>query len=323
MTVVVTGASGHIGAALVRALLDQGTVVRALVHSDRRAMDGLDLEVQKVDVTDRDAAFRAIAGAEVVYHAAARLTLGSGHDPIAERVNVQGTRNVLDACRAAGVRRLVHFSSAHALDAAKGELLDGGAGLVYERSKADAEREVIAAAKQDLDAVVVSPCAVLGPHDHKPSYIGRVLLMLAKGWLLATVSGGQSWVDVRDIASSAIAAADRGRRGARYVLGGRWLGMPEFATLASRSAGVRAPLFRIPGRVARAFAPLAERAYTLAKQEPLFTTASLDALEPCPRPVDAAATEDLGHHNRPLERTLDETFQWFREHGKLPRRRLD
>src|SRR5512139_4333752 len=225
--VVVTGASGHVGAALVRALLAEGASVRALVRSDVRALDGLDIEKVKADVTDRAAVVDALRGAEVVYHAAARLTLESTVDEAADRVNVEGTRNVLEGCKTHGVRRLVHFSTVHVLHDG-GDLIAEHAGLPYERSKAGAEREVQRAVKDGLDAVVVSPCAVIGPYDHKPSYMGRVLLMLARGWLPATVSGGQSWVDVRDIASSAIAASRKGEKGARYVLAGHWLPMHDF-----------------------------------------------------------------------------------------------
>src|SRR5690606_3201659 len=112
----------------------------------------------------------AIAGAELVFHAAAKITIDDRPDPAAEATNVAGTRNVIEACRAHGVRRLVRFSSVHAR----------GEGSAYERSKALAEREVLAAVDGGLDAVVVQPAAVVGPFDHKPSYIGRFLLMLAR-----------------------------------------------------------------------------------------------------------------------------------------------
>ncbi|MBK8937735.1 MAG: NAD-dependent epimerase/dehydratase family protein [Polyangiaceae bacterium] len=319
MTVLVTGASGHVGAALVRALLVRGERVRAVVRSDVRAVKGLDLELARVDVTDERGVDEAVRGASVVYHAAARLTLEATHDPLADQVNVDGTRNIVAACRRHGVRRLVHFSTAHALGRGGGGLLDEGSGLPYERSKAAAEREVVSASETDLDAVIVSPCAVIGPFDHKPSYMGRVLIMLARGLVPAVVVGGQSWVDVRDIAAGAIAAAERGKRGERYVLSGRWLPMLDFMRIAARAAGVSPPLFELPTSVARGFAPLAERAARLMKKEPLFTRASFDALEPSPRDYGDAATRDLGYAPRDLEQTLAETFAWYGERGMMPR----
>ncbi len=317
--VVVTGASGHVGAALVRSLRDRGHSVRALVRSDVRALEGLDVELRKVDVTDREGVRDAIAGASTVFHAAARLTLEAVHDPLADEVNFRGTENVVRACEAGGVARLVHFSSAHALRK-DGSLLGADEGKPYERSKALAERAVVAAAERGLGAVIVSPAAVIGPFDHKPSYMGRVLLMLARGYLPGTVNGGQSWVDVRDVALAAISAAERGAAGARYVVAGHWLAMPAFARIAARAAGVRPPPFVFPTGLARATAPLAERAMRLLGQEPLVTAASMDALEDAPRPDDGVAARELGHVPRPLEHTLSDTFRWFEDRGQLPKR---
>ncbi len=318
-TVVVTGASGHIGSALVRALLAEGNTVRALVRTDVKPLSGLDVDVRRVDVTDAAGVDEALRGASTVYHAAAQVTLSTGEHPRAERVNVEGTRNVVDACCKHGVAKLVHFSSVHALDRA-GTLLSPTQGLVYERSKAGAEREVQRAVERGLFAVIVSPAAVIGPYDHKPSYIGRVLMMISRGLLPATIDGGQSWVDVRDVASSAIRASRSGVSGARYVLDGHWIAMPEFAKLAAKVARSRAPLFQVPRGLARALAPLAERASKLAGTEPLFTTASVDALETQARPRDQRSRDELAHGPRPTEETLADTFRWFEEQGLLRRR---
>lgn len=318
MKVAVTGASGHVGAALVRELLARGHSVRAIARTDTRALEGLDLEVRRLDVTDAAAVEDALSGVELAFHAAARLSLDAGPDPVAEATNVEGTRNVLAACRRNGVRRVVHFSSVHALRPDGRTLLGEREGLTYERSKAEAERLVARAAEEALDTVVVSPCAVVGPWDFKPSYLGRVLVMLARGLLPATVRGGQSWVDVRDVALGALAAAERGERGARYVLAGHWLPMQDFATRASRIAGVRPPLGAMPRGVGKAFAPLAGLGARLLGQEPFFTRAALDALELAPRPRDPEAERVLGHAPRPLETTLADTFAFFRERGLVP-----
>ena len=318
--VIVTGASGHVGAALVRALLAEGHGVRAFVRRDVRALEGLAVELCRVDVTNRRQVAESLVDAEVVYHAAARLSLESGSDAAAEEVNVTGTRNVVDACRTAGVRRLVHFSTAHALDASGG-LLEAERGLPYERSKALAEREVLAAAHAGLDAVIVSPCAVIGPYDHKPSYMGRVLLLVARRLLPATIGGGQSWVDVRDVAQAAMAAARVGERGGRYVVGGHWHSFAELARMASAAAGVRPPPFRVSRGLARAFAPVAERMARFVGREPLLSRASLDALEEAPRVYDGRSERDLGYAPRALGRTLGDTFQWYTERGWLAPRR--
>lgn len=321
MVAVVTGASGHVGAALVRALMEQGKQVRALVRTDTRAIDGLDLDVRRVDVRDVASLEGAFEGASVVYHAAARVSLESVVDPDADAVNLAGTRNVLAACRKRGVGRLVHFSTIHALGRGDQALIAADAGLPYERSKANAERDVMEAAAGDVDAVVVSPCAVVGPFDHKPSYMGRVLIMLSRGLLPAVVHGGQSWVDVRDVAAAAIAAGDAGVRGRRYVVAGHWLSMFELTKLASQIAGVSPPRLQIPTRYVRPFAPLAERTFRLLKQEPLLSRASLDALEAEPRTAsETHARDDLNHVPRPTASTLEDTYRWFVDRGLVARR---
>jgi len=320
--VAVTGASGHVGAALVRALLERGHRVRAAVRSDTRAIEGLELDRVKVDVTNERDVRALVDGAEVVFHAAARVTLEVERDAMADEVNVRGTRNVVRASKDAGVKRLVHFSTAHALARGSADLLASGSGLPYERSKAEAERDVIDASRTGLDAVIVSPCAVVGPFDHKPSYIGRTLLLLARGLVPAAVHGGQSWVDVRDIATGAISAAERGVSGDRYILGGHWMPMFDFLRAASKVAGVRAPMFRVPSGIATRLAPYAERASRMIGQEPLLTRASLEALELEPRPRDERAIEILSHAPRPVEETLRDTYAWFQARGLMSRRRF-
>ena len=309
---VVTGASGHVGSVLVRALLSEGHDVTALFNSDRRSLEGLAIEARAVNIEDASAVSAAFAGAEVVFHAAARVSLLAAEDAATTRVNVEGTRNVVAACKQQGVRRLVHFSTIHALDE-RGDLLRVGEGLSYERSKVEAERLVLDEVQHGLDAVVVSPCAVIGPFDFKPSYIGQVLQLQDRGLLLATVAGGQSWVDVRDVAKAAIAAALRGKRGSRYVISGHWRSIRELANIASQVAGMRAPLFTLPKPLLTRVAPIAERACLALGLPALLTQASMDALETSPRPMPQTAALELGHAPRPLADTLSDTMTWFRK----------
>lgn len=317
MQVAVTGASGHVGSALVRELLERGHQVRAIARTDTRSLDGLPLEVRKLDVCDPDAVRDALAGMELVFHAAARLSLESGPDPLAEKTNVEGTKNVVAACRAHGVRRLVYFSSVHAMARDGSALVTQGQGRLYEVTKAMAEQHVLDGCGSGLDAVIVSPCAVLGPWDFKPSYIGRVLVMLSRGLVPMTMRGGQSWVDVRDVARSSVVAAERGACGARYVLGGHWLPIQEMTTRAAKIAGVRAPFYALPTGFGHTFAPMAERMSRWVGIEPLFTRAAVDALEHVERPLDPEAARVLGHTARPLEDTLVDTYAFFRERGMV------
>lgn len=325
-TVVVTGASGHLGANLVRALLERGAHVRVLVHQDRRALVGLNVECVEGDVADPVSVERALAGARVVFHAAGLISLLRTEWPRLEAVNVIGTRNVVDACVKVGVARLVHFSSVHALvqeplDVPVDEtrpLVDSHRCPPYDRSKAAAEREVLRGLERGLDAVILYPTAMIGPHDYRPSHLGAVLLALARGKLPALVAGGFDWVDVRDVVEGALRAAELAPPGGRYLLSGHWASIEELATLAARITGVSAPNWVCPMALARIGAPFATWWALLSGRRPLFTSVSLEALRSNPSISHARATRELGYQPRPLFDTLADTYRWFAEAGMLP-----
>ena len=325
--VAVTGAAGHIGANLVRGLLAQGRRVRALVRDHTAGIDGLPVELVRCDVTDVEACRRALAGAQIVYHLAARISVGWDPPGPVEAVNLGGTRNVVEACLALGVQRLVHFSSIHAFSA---DPVDGVIDesrplaknqprtLVYDRTKAEAERMVVAAVARGLDAVIVNPSSVIGPYDFMPSAMGEVLLDLARGRFPALVGGaGFDWVDVRDVVVSALAAECRGRKGEHYLLSGRWLALVELAQLWARVSGAKIPRLVAPMWLARAAAPFASTWARLRRRRPLFTSDSLRVLRNHRQISHACANAELGHNPRPLEETLRDTYEWFKQAGKL------
>jgi dihydroflavonol-4-reductase len=326
MKVVVTGATGHVGANLTRALVERGDHVRVLYRNEPRGLDGVDCERVTGDVRDPDTVDRLIQGAELVYHSAAKISL-EPVDPEVDSVNVEGVRNIADACLRHGVRRLVHFSSIHAFDLEPAsEVLDETRPLTtdpsrhpYDRSKAAGHRVVLSAVEKGLDAVVLHPSAVLGPHDYLPSRMGRVLLSLARGTMPGLVDGGFSWVDVRDIVAAALAADTRGRRGENYLLTGHWLTVPQLAAVAAEVTGRRPPLFTTPMWLARAVAPFAAGIAKVLRSEPLFNSVSLHALRIHRYASHSKAQTELGYTPRPTKDTLEATYAWFREVGMLDR----
>jgi dihydroflavonol-4-reductase len=327
--IVVTGASGLIGANLVRALLaEQGErQVRGLVHQDRRALMGLNLDLVQADLSDRASLERAFNGADVVYHLAASISLRMDSWETVAAVNLEGTRNVLEACRHCGVRRLVYFSSIHTrqqapLDQPLDEsrpLLDDPEAPPYERSKAAAEQEVQQAFAQGLDVVTIIPTAVIGPYDFKPSYIGKALLLLAQGNLPALVSGGYDWVDVRDVVAGAMQAARLAPSGSSYILSGHWHSIPEVARQVDRIIGRRLTRPVVPLKVADWAAPLMLRVGRLNGSQPLYTRAMLTALTSNRLMSCAKATRELGYTARPFRQTLEDTLQWLLEYHRLPK----
>ena len=327
MRVVVTGASGHVGANLVRALRERGDTVRALVHRNEAALDGLDAERVRGDVLDADSLVRAFEDAERVYHLAALISIDGDRGGAVPAINVRGARNVAEAALTTGVRRLVHCSSIHAfdqkpldqpLDETRARSDQRPRHPSYDVSKARGEREVRGVIERGLDAVIVNPTAVVGPNDFQSSRMGRVILDLALGRLPMLIAGGFNWVDVRDVCSGILAAGDRGRTGENYLLGGRYASVGELAALVKRETGTPTPRFTSPFWLALMGAPFVVAAGRITGREPLYTIEALRALRANREISTAKARAELGFAPRPLERTVRDTLEWYMKTGRLP-----
>ena len=345
--VVVTGAAGHLGATLVRALCAREQEVRALVHRDRRALDGLDIEIVSGDVADEASLHRAFAGAELVYHTAAYISILSDEQQRLQKVNVRGARNVIEACLSCGVRRLVHISSIEVLE---GEPFDtpvdesrplirsgtfsqedaGGmlrpadceSSSPYAHSKAAGERLVRAGMARGLDAVILYPTAIVGPHDYRQGFPNAGLRAICEGRLWALVEGGFNWVDVRDVAEGALRAGERAPAGAKYILSGHWASLHDLAELARKITGARVPYLVFPLWAARIGAPFVAAASRLAGRRPLYTYEALRPLDGNRYISHERATRELGYQPRALRETVVDTLQWFEGRGLLARQVL-
>ena len=326
MTVAVTGAAGHVGANLVRALLAQGRPTRALVHVDQHAVEGLDVEVIEGDICNLGSLVDTFEGAKVVYHLAAHISILREDWPLLESVNIIGTRNVVEACLRCGVRRLVHFSSIHTMtQALMGTSVDESRPLVeskhcppYDRSKAAGEKEVYKGIERGLNAIIIIPTAIIGPHDYQPSHFGEALLALAQGKLPAMVAGGFDWVDVRDVVEGAMRAEKQAPAGARYLLSGHWVSLRELATLVGEISGVSPPSFVCPTWLAYLVAPTVTVFNRIAGQRPLYTRFSLKTLKNSNRNIShERAARELEYLPRPLQETLIDTLRWFTETGQF------
>ncbi len=323
--VVVTGASGHVGGNLVRALLARGRRVRVIVHRDTRAIEGLDAERVSADTLDIDSLVRAFDGARTVYHLAGVISIMGEMNGLVNRTNVIGTGNVVQACLKQGVRRLVHFSSIHALRHESGlaqmnescGYADGGECLAYDRSKAMGEQKILEGISLGLDAVIVNPTSIIGPYDFKPSRMGQVLLDLYHRRMPALIDAVFDWVDVRDVVAGAMSAEEKGRCGERYLLSGSYESIKGLARLVEEISGVRAPRFVTPMWLALLAAPFAEFYAGIFGKTPLFTRESMRVLRES-RPVShEKATRELGYEPRPLRNTIEDSLAWFRQAGML------
>jgi dihydroflavonol-4-reductase len=241
----VTGASGFIG----------GHVVRSLREA------GWDVGEEFVDLGDREGLRRAVEGCDAVFHLAA-LYAFRGDPKEFVRVNVDGTRNVLEAARTAGVARVVHTSTCATCGPVPGRPATEADGppewelsVPYKASKLAAEKLALAAARDGLDVVAVNPTTPIGEGDRMPTPTGRMVRGVASGRFRATLAGaGVNLVDVRDVARGHLLAWERGRRGERYLLGGEDVTLAQTFALIARAAGRKPPRATIPYAVARAAA---------------------------------------------------------------------
>ena len=321
----VTGASGHLGGNLVRALLKEGKQVRVLVRNDRRAVEGLDVQIVEGDVLDRPRLAELIKGAETVFHLAAKISIAGENEDIVKGINIQGTANVVDTCLGCGVNRMVHVSSIQAfstypMDEAVSELrelISGDHQMIYDRTKAEGQRVVLRGVEKGLDAVIVNPSAIIGPNDFKISRLGEVLLDIYHGRLPLLIDGGFDWVDVRDAADGTLAAGKLGRRGESYILSGHWVHLKELAAMITEITGVKTPGGAIPLWMASVAAGFNLAAGKIIGKTPKFTPEAIKSIRTHRYISHQKATDELGYNPRPFKETIRDSFQWFREAGLL------
>ena len=326
MRFVVTGASGHLGANVVRALVAAGEPVRAVDIRPGSALEGIAAEFVRGDVLDPSTLKDAFAGAEFVVHLAAKISIAGDPDGSVRRVNVDGVRHVAEAALEAGVRRVVHCSSLHAYDvgAISGPVRETGLRAVdprlpaYDRSKAAGEDELRRVIDRGLDAVIVNPSGIFGPIDPEPSRMGRALLAMFKGRVPVTITGGFDWVDVRDVAEAFVAAAQRGRTGENYLIGGHRASFSELARLAAEASGRRPPRLVAPLGAVRFASEVAVRlAGPRRAGRLLLTPESLHALATDPVVDYSKAVAELGYRPRPLAETVADLQASFVADGRL------
>jgi dihydroflavonol-4-reductase len=328
MTVLVTGATGFVGSAVVRALLGRGEIVRVMARAggDQRNLEGLKVEIVEGDLRDPAARRKAVQGATSLYHVAADYRLWT-RDPAAMfATNVEATEALLREAADASVSRMVYTSSVATL----GLFPDGRhadevtpvtAGDMigpYKRSKFDAEERVRALAANGLPIVIVNPTAPVGPRDVKPTPTGRTIVEAAAGRMPAFVDTGLNIVHVDDVARGHLLAHDKGVVGERYILGAENLTLQQILVRIAAQVNRKPPTVQIPNA---AIMPIAYAAEFIARVfntgEPFVTVDGLKLARKRMFFSSAKAARDLGYAARPVDEALADAIAWFRAHKYL------
>ena len=321
----VTGASGHIGNCLVSELIKKGLRVKALVHDFENDLGNMDVEIVRGNLLDIASLRKLCDNVDVVFHLAAQISLDNRHRNQVYAVNSDGTKNLIEASKAAAVKKLIHFSSIDAFEFMSSEMvfdekfpLTESKKSVYAFSKAESERLVMQAVSEGLNAVVLCPTAVVGPFDYRGSFLGEALVKIYKNKIPMLIPGGYNWVDVRDVAEAAIRAAEVGRNGEKYILSGTFSDLKNLSQLIGKISGRKTPEYIVPLFLAELASPFYQLLYLLAGKKPLYTRQSLQLLKRAPKKISSEkAKNELGYSPRPLEQTLIDTFNWYNQNNYL------
>ena len=327
MTALVTGATGFVGSAVARKLLEAGETVRVLARpgSDRRNIVDLKVEVIEGDLRDRASLERALRGCSALFHVAADYRLWVPRPDEIYQANVEGSRNIVLAAAEAGVGRIVYTSSVAVLG-----LIPGGtpadeatpvtvADMIgpYKRSKFLAEEEIRRLVREEgLPVVIVNPSTPIGPRDVKPTPTGRMIVDAAAGRMPAYVDTGLNVVHVDDVALGHLLAFERGAIGERYILGGENMALRDIFAAVAALTGRRAPRIRLPHDLIMPVAAVAEGwARVSGGGEPRVTRDSIRMARKKMFFSIEKARRDLGFAPRPASEALREAVAWFRQWG--------
>jgi len=326
-TVLLTGASGFIGSAVARALVEEGFSVRALVRPESRRdhLAALGIEIVEGRIDAADSVTAALVSRRYLVHVAADYRLWARDQREIFAANVEGTRAVMQAARNAGVERVVYTSSVATVEPQpdgspadeRAFMAETAASGAYQRSKIMAERLVREMVSAGLPAVIVNPATVIGPGDARPTPTGKIIIAAATGRIPAFVDTGLNLVHVDDVARGHVAALRRGRIGERYILGGDNVRFARMLGDIAELAGRRAPRLRIPWYAALPVAWAAQAAARLTGREPLATVEGVRHARDRMFFSTVKAEQELGIRARPYREALADALAWFRGAGYL------
>lgn len=327
MTTLVTGATGFLGSAVARALLDRGEAVRVLARkqSDRRNIDGLDVEVVEGDLNDPQSLRDALRGCAALYHAAADYRLWAKNPDELYKTNVNATRALLLSAAQAGVTRIVYTSSVATLgrepsgrpaDEQTPVTVDNMTGH-YKRSKFLAEEDVNRMVRDEkIPVVIVNPSTIIGPRDIRPTPTGRMVEEAARGKIPAFVDTGLNVVHVDDVATGHVQAFDHGQIGERYVLGGEDMMLREILEEIATLVGRAPPRIRLPRAAVLPIAYIAEFVAHMrnSRTEPLVTVDGIKMSKTFMFFSSDKARNTIGYSPRPAREALADAVAWLHTH---------
>lgn len=329
MIVFVTGATGFVGFHVARLLLEKGAHVRALVRdgSDAAPLAALGAELVKGDLRDAGSLRNAVKGCCEVYHVAADYRLWVPDPRTMYEINVQGTKNVMEAALRASVEKVVYTSTVGVLAVStdgtpSNEDTPAHIGSMvgdYKKSKFMAEKEVYGFIEKGLPAVIVNPSTPIGPMDRKPTPTGKIIVDFLNGKIPAYLDTGLNFVDVEDVAAGHLIASERGKTGQRYILGNVNMTLRDFFAELARLTGRKPPRVRLPYAPVLLAAHVDEAVSKLTGRHP---TIPLTGVRMAGKYMffDCSKVRALGMPQTPIEKAIIKAVNWFEENGYIRKR---
>lgn len=329
MTVFLTGATGFVGSAVLRRLLDAGHEVRVLArpNGDRRNIDGLDCEIVEGDLIENVFYQKGLKGCDALFHVAADYRLWAPDAEAMHRTNIDGTRDLFRSAAEQGISRIIYTSSVATLglncegtpaDEATPSAYDDMIGT-YKRSKFRAEEEVRRlVAEEGIPVVTVNPSAPIGPRDIKPTPTGRIIVDAASGRMPAYVDTGLNFVHVEDVADGHLQAFAKGKVGERYILGGENMTLIQMLTEICAYVGRKPPAIKLPQAALMPVAHVVEALSRLTGNWEPFVT--VDGVKMSTKRMyfsSEKAGRVLGYKPRPAKEAVADAVDWYRANGFL------
>ena len=324
---VLTGATGHVGYALLLELVSHGIRPRILIRKDSPIFDGIDCEKVYGDITDPESLEKAFDGAECVYHLAGMIEINKGNEGQVYRVNVDGTKNVVKACKKCGVKKLVYMSSVDTYpplpdNQVMTEIYDynpDGLEGAYAKTKAQATDYVLKSNGVDgLETIIVQPSACIGPYDFKVSSIGTMVRMYLRGTFNMSMSfGAYNFVDVRDVAKGTYLAMEKGTPGDVYILSGEVYTVDQFVKALAKARNKKPPKITLGKTlVCSVAAPVMEVFYSVTGGTPLITRYSMRKVQSNCNFSCEKARRELGYDPMSPEKSIADMMEWILENDK-------
>ena len=323
--ILVTGATGRIGNVLVKELVKKKYEVRILVResSNLKSLEGINVDIAYGDVTKPETLNLAMKDIESVFHLAGKINISDQDKDGTYDINIQGTKNIIQACIESRVEELIYTSSIHAfLAPSDGSLIteknqlcidSGEQRGVYDCSKAFATKEILSANGKGLKTLILAPTGVVGPYDYRPSYFGLGMISSIKNDMKYTIDGAYDYVDVRDVVQGIVSAYEKQKFGEIYLLGGFKLEMKDYFEYLKEITKVKGKTIFL----SRQLAILLGRIMLLFDKQSPITPYSVRTLDSNSNVDHSKATRELDYHPMNMKESIKDQYEWFKSNGYI------